>query len=258
MVLVLPKAKGFGEQLGESLGGGLQKGAELAADFAAKMALQKQKQEGKLNFFSKLFGQGGEELQGGNASFKPLNPQQEIALALEDPPAFNAYQNLKQSHEKEQEKLKTKENLSSTLGEMTDTLLQGRLGYTAKRLSTKGRRDTQYFDTLGTQLESIGKEMVSKGVLSAPRFAYLLGNLPSSGKTDASNAGAIEAWAKELELEVPGIEKLKTLYESKEDAKKIKPGTKISEDEMMRLYKKTGGDKEKMKQVAKKMGYDIE
>jgi len=257
MVEILPEVPSFGQLLGRGLGGGIGQGLSQAAQFAQQMALQKQKEALKHDFYSQFLGSpmGEEEPMKG---FKPLSPQQETILALEDPKAFTAYSNLKESHGKEQEKAQQKENLQGTLGEMIDTLSEGRLGYTPKRLSKKGRRDVQYFDTLGTQLESIGKDMVSKGVLSAPRFAYLLGNLPSSGKTDAANAGAIEAWAQELKLDVPGIEKLKALYESPEDIKKTKPGTPLDLETMEKIYKKTGGDKEKAKAVAKKMGYDIE
>lgn len=56
MVLVLPKAKGFGEQLGEALGGGVQKGA----DFALQIGMEKFKQ----NQRKKLI----EQIEGGTTS----------------------------------------------------------------------------------------------------------------------------------------------------------------------------------------------
>lgn len=261
MVQFLERKPSFGERLGAGIGSGAGQGMQQAFEFAQKMALQRQKDQGRQGFYSQLFG-GQQGSSGGfpeqEGKFQPLSPQQETALALENPPAFNAYQNLKGTHEKAQEKVQSKENLQGTLGEMTNTLLEGRLGKTVKRFGAKGRRDVQYFDTLGTQLESIGKEMVSKGVLSAPRFAYLLSNLPTSGKTDAANAGALEAWAKELNLDVPGIDDLKTLYESPSENKKVKSGTPLDLETMKKIYKKTGGDKEKARAVAKKMGYDIQ
>lgn len=229
------------------------------ADLSSKLIAQREKDKSKSSFYKELLGDGfGMSENGGTSEFSSLSPQQETALALTNPNAFNAYLNLKQNQEKSQQKVQEKQNLEKTLEEMTNTLLEGRLGYTPKRFAAKGRRDVQYFDTLGTQLESIGKEMVSKGVLSAPRFAYLLSNLPSSNKTDAANAGSIEAWAQELGLEVPEIEKLKSLYESPEDLKKVKPGTPLDLEIMEKIYKKTGGDKEKAKSVAKKMGYKVE
>lgn len=257
MVQILERRPSFGERIGVGLGAGVGQGMQQALDFSQKMALQKQKDEGRKGFYSQLLGQPQSNLQE-ELGFQPLSPQQETALALENPPAFNAYQNLKAGHEKVQEKEQSKKNLEGTLGEMTNTLLEGRLGKTLKRFGTKGRRDVQYFDTLGTQLESIGKEMVSKGVLSAPRFAYLLSNLPTSGKTDAANAGALEAWAKELNLDIPGIEDLKSLYESPEETAKVKKGTPLDLATMEKIYKKTGGDKEKAKAVARKMGYDVQ
>lgn len=257
MVMILPKAQSFSERLGTGLGAGFGQGLAQASQLGSQVAVEREKAKAKKGFYSDLFGNSSSQGQG--STFQPLNSQQETILALQDPQAFNAYQNLKQSSEKVTEKEKTKQNLESTLGEMTDTLLEGRLGKTLKRFGTKGRRDVQYFDTLGTQLESIGKEMVSKGVLSAPRFAYLLSNLPSSGKTDAANAGALEAWAKELNLEVPGIENLKSLYQSPSEIKKktvpesskdrvrfniSNPEHKAKRDQLLKKFK---GDREKVK-----------
>lgn len=222
MVLVLPgveKKPSFSSRLGASLGGGIQSGMSDAMRFAQKMALQDQKSQSKQSFLSDLFGsKTSQESSQQEEDFK-LTPQQETVLALQDPTAFNAYKHLKESRLKEVESINQKENLTGTLQEMTKTLLEGNLGLTpSKFLTAKGRRDKQYFDSLNTQLESIGKEMVSKGVLSAPRFAFLLSNLPSSDKTDAANAGAIQAWGKELGI--PVSEDLKSLYEEKPKSKK--------------------------------------
>jgi hypothetical protein len=202
MVFILPEVQSFGKQLGSGLGAGLSQ----ASQFAQQMALQKQKSkplEGLLN-------------QSGNQEgFQKLSPQQEAALAFANPPAFNAYQSLKGSYQKEEDKVTAKQDLGNVLNQMTDTLKGGNLGYTLKKYaSSEGRRDAQYFDSLGVQLESIAKEMVSKGVLAKDRFAYLLSNLPSSGKTDAANAGALEAWSDELKLERP--EGLEGLYKKKQ------------------------------------------
>jgi hypothetical protein len=221
------------------------------------------KGKNRRDLYSELFSsqgqQGSQGIQG--QQFQNLSPQQEAMLALENPPAFNAYSKLKESYTEKQKEETSKQNLSSTLGEMIKTLNEGRLGLTGKRFGKHGRRDVQYFDTLGTQLESIGKDMVSKGVLSAPRFAYLLSNLPSSGKTDATNAGAIEAWAKELQLEVPELESLKSLYQNQDEEdtlKNVKPGTALTPEAMQKIYDKVGGDKQKAKALAKKMGYDVQ
>lgn len=52
MVLVLPKVKGFGEQLGESLGGGIQRGA----DFALQMGMEKFKQNQRKKLIEEIEG----------------------------------------------------------------------------------------------------------------------------------------------------------------------------------------------------------
>jgi hypothetical protein len=221
-------------------------------ELAVKSSAKSQESAG---FLDKLLGGKGESDQGG---FNKLNANQKAALAFTDPAAFKAYEQLEKDIDAKEEKERTKEGLQDTLGEMVNTLMEGNLGVTASRFSKKGRRDVQYFDTLGTQLESIGKDMVSKGVLSAPRFAYLLSNLPTSGKTDAANAGALEAWAKELDLNIPGIEKLKSLYEEKPKIKKAQKGKEITEDAMRQIYKEAGGDYEKAKKLATEAGYEIE
>jgi len=221
-----------------------------------RLGLEREKQQGKRSFYESIFGEGKRQ-QGGEVSqgFQPLSIEQETMLAIENPPAFTAYSNMKKHHEELAEKEKSKKGLEETLSEMTNTLMEGNLGYTPSRYSAKGRRDVQYFNTLGTQLESIGKDMVSKGVLSAPRFSYLLSNLPTAGKTDAANAGALEAWAKELKLDIPNIEQLKELYGEKpkksEKSKKIKfdlsnPEHKAKRDQLM---KKFNGNREKVKEA---------
>jgi len=237
MVQILPEAPSFGQQFARNLSAGVSRGVDQASQFAQQMALQKQKDEAKNKRFGEIFAQGE-----GKSSGSPmeLSPEQETVLALQDPTAFNAYKHLKESRQKEQESLNQKENLKETLHSMSETLLGGKLGYTPGRfLTKKGRRDAQYFDTLNTQLESIGKELVSKGVLSAPRFAFLLANLPASDKTDASNAGAIEAWHKELNIPLSEDmqERLKSLYEENSAKKQVKKQNKVSDIEK----KSTGG-----------------
>lgn len=188
------------------------------------------KEESKKKRFADIFGRQSNQGEPSEGMME-LSPEQETILALQDPTAFNAYKHLKESRQKVSEGQRQQENLKSTLESMTETLLGGKLGYTPGRfLTSKGRRDAQYFDTLNTQLESIGKEMVSKGVLSAPRFAFLLANLPSSDKTDATNAGALEAWYEELGIPMSEdvSEKLKSLYEEK-PKKKPKPKPKTDE-----------------------------
>jgi hypothetical protein len=255
MPIILPRAErgpSFSSSLGASLGSGLSQGLASASDFGKQMALQNQKSESKQSFLGNLFGSKNEKEASPEEDFT-LSPDQETILALQDPTAFNAYKHLKESRLKEKEELQKKENLATTLDEMTNTLLGGKLGYSPGRFLTKqGRRDAQYFDSLNTQLESIGKDLVSKGVLSAPRFAFLLANLPSSDKSDAANAGAIEAWGKELGI--PVSEDLKKLYKTQSSKpKKTKTGKikfDISNPEHKakrdQLLKKFNGDREEV------------
>ncbi len=190
-----------------------------------------------------------QQQQGG---FQPLSPEQETDLAIRKPTAFNAYQKLKNEHIKEQEKIETKESLQETLNSMAKTLSDGNLGYDLSGLTEQGREDRQYFDSLGVQLESIAKDMVSKGVLAKDRFKYLLDNLPSAGKTDASNRGALKAWGKTLGIHIDGISAPQEVK-----LKKVPEGTEITLDVMKELVKKTGGDEAKVKKLAKQLGYEV-
>jgi len=223
MVQILPEVPSFGTTLARNLGGGLSSGVSQAAQFAQQMAmqkekfadqmaLQKQKQMGQEELFKNIF--SSQRKDGQEGQFVKLSPEQEAVLAFTNPSGFKAYEALKQGYQKKEEKEVLHQDLGNVLNQMSETLKGGKLGLTAsKYLTARGRRDKQYFDSLGVQLESIAKDMISKGVLARDRFAYLLSNLPSSDKTDAANAGAIEAWSDELKI--PRPEGLEAFYEEK-------------------------------------------
>lgn len=251
MVQVLPqlqKQPSFGSLVGQNLGAGFSQGIGKGMDYSQQMALEGQKAKKKHDMFQKLFGQNARGESSGKSQFEQnelsLTPQQETILALEDPTAFNAYKHLKESKMKDREDQSQKENLKGTFEEMVKTLKKGNLGYNVSKYVTKeGRRDRQYFKSLNAGLESIGKEMVSKGVLSAPRFAFLLSTLPGADKTDAANAGAIESWSKELGIELPEEikEDLKSFYGEKskssvKKSEKISSGSVIMKDSSGKRY----------------------
>jgi len=219
MVQVLQPREGFGQGVAKGLGAGLSAGIGQELEAGRQARLLQAKEEAKTQKHGELlksfgFKGAGDQLTESSGKFPKLSHEQKAMLALTDPTAFKAYEQLESGIKEEEEKAQKKENLTGILKGMSETLLEGNLGYTpAKYATAQGRRDAQYFDSLGVQLESIGKEMVSKGVLSAPRFAYLLSNLPSANKSDATNAGAIEAWADELNL--PRPEGLESLYKKK-------------------------------------------
>lgn len=237
----VPKEPSFGTALARGIGAGASQGLAQYGDFAMKSALQRQKSEESNKLFHSLMPQKGrnvaDQLSGKQKEDDySLSPEQETILALQDPQKFNAYKHLKDERAKIKDKETQQENLKSTIKEMASTLLKGNLGYTTdKFLTSEGRRDAQYFDSLNVQLESIGKELVSKGVLSAPRFAFLISNLPSAGKSDASNAGALEAWADELGIARP--EGLDSLYGKKKKSKaKSSSKTREMKDEQGNVY----------------------
>lgn len=231
MAQVLEGVPSFGQSFARSLGSGLSQGINRGLDFKKDLALQSNKNES----FSQMFGK--------EIAVSDLPPEKEALLALTNPQAFNAYKAFKEGKAKQQKEVQEKENITNVMSEMANTLKGGNLGYTPARFATaKGRRDSQYFNTLSVQLESIGKDLVSKGVLSAPRFAFLMSNLPSSHKDDASNAGALEAWSDELGI--PRPEGLEELYSDKKSEKKqSQPKEQSSKSDMVKMVTPDGKER---------------
>lgn len=115
-----------------------------------------------------------------------------------------------------------KAGVQQTFDRMTDILKEGRLGsaiLTGGTFNRQRQEDAAEFDALNIQLESIAKEMVSKGVLAKDRFKFMIDNLPNSADSDRKNQGKLKAISKILGLDAS------QLY-SKENSKekKFEPG----------------------------------
>ncbi len=203
MVQVISQ-EGTPEKLGAGFGEGLSSGLQMLLQ--AKMeGMQRQRQQQGLA--QTLGGLGGPDAQGapGEEEFQEIPAQQLAMLATEYPEAAKILGKEQERKRTEFAKKKETANLQKVFGEMERTLKGGRLGVLQLgRATAEGRRDRQYFDTLAVGLENIASTMVGKGVLSKPRFEFLLKNLPNSNKTDARNEGSLKAWALELGLN-PGI-----------------------------------------------------
>ncbi len=97
-----------------------------------------------------------------------------------------------------------KVQVQKTFDRMADLLQQGRLGssiLTGGIFNRQRQEDMAEFDSLNIQLESIAKEMVSKGVLAKDRFKFMIDNLPNAENSDRANQGKLKAVAQILGLD---------------------------------------------------------
>lgn len=82
---------------------------------------------------------------------------------------------------------------------MRDIIGRGKTGWNIfNYLTPEGRADRAALDAAALNLERLAVEMQGKGVLSKPRFEYMVKRLPSSGKTDAENEAILNEWEKIL------------------------------------------------------------
>lgn len=211
MVSVLQPTPTPGARLGGALGGGVSQGLQMLVQAKVQQMQQSQELANLARTLQSVRGPGAEEELIGAEEYQGISPEQLAVLSTKHPEAAKIIQKSEEQKKEVFEKKQEKARLNKVFAEMEKTLKGGNLGITPKRLTPQGRRDRQYFDTLAVALENIASTMVGKGVLSKPRFEFLIKNLPGSGKTDARNEGSLKAWALELGLspgsvEVEGVE----------------------------------------------------
>jgi len=200
MVQVLPYVPGFGEKLAAALG---QAGGDVAQGFIQRN--QNQNDQRILDSFDP------------NASpieqikhFGKLSPQKQQALVpllqqLMKSQGANQVANQKieaKQQEKALEEQKSHEDISQTVNSLMDELEKGHVGKynQINKLFEYGREDRAYFDELSLGIERVLAGLVGKGALNQQRFAYLMGKLPNSEETDATNRGRLKALAEEFKV----------------------------------------------------------
>jgi len=142
--------------------------------------------------------------------------------------------------------------------------------------SPQTRMRRQYYDSLALELEKRGALMVGKGTLNRERFNFLKNTLPSSGKTQASNIGALKAWADELKIDIPELNQSFENYGTKKslspkaDARrerqslskigiqKPQKGTVLDEESARKILQFTNNDETKAMQLAEQLGYKVQ
>ncbi len=122
----------------------------------------------------------------------------------EEAKAINGAQKIKKGSPAAKLDDEEKVQVQKTFDKMADLLQQGRLGssiLTGGVFNRQRQEDMAEFDSLNIQLESIAKEMVSKGVLAKDRFKFMIDNLPNAENSDRANQGKLKAIAQILGLD---------------------------------------------------------
>ncbi len=128
----------------------------------------------------------------------------------EEAKAINSAQKIKKNSPAGKLDEEEKVGVQKTFDRMANLLGQGRLGNpitTGGPLNRQRQEDMAEFDSLNIQLESIAKEMVSKGVLAKDRFKFMIDNLPNAANSDRENKGKLKAVAQILGLDVKELNK---------------------------------------------------
>lgn len=267
MVQILPEEPSLAKLLGYGIGQGVQTGFEGALQNYLKQQTQQQQFKSLQNLL------GFEPSQEVTAPIeknitqeRPVqtnieriatNPAAMTALTQMNPQVANQIQKMydaqlareKFAFEKHKQQLKEspvtpemKQRMATAIESQLNLLKTGDigLGQSYKLLTEKGRENRAEFDTYRASIESVLLPLLNKGVLSKPRFEFILKNIPSSNDTVGKIKGKIKALNREfgLNIDVPEI------------------GTKIlTKDIAQKFLKATNGDKEKAREMAKKSGY---
>ena len=193
MVQVLPSVPGFGEQLANVLGGAL---GDVGQGLLQR-GLNRRDQS-ILNQF------------GTNPNLTPLQQfqmfgslspgmQQRIGPLL---PHVMEHQGRQQAAQ--MEAVSGKEEIGTTINDIVNELEKGHSGLLNyyNKFTAKGRQSRAYIDEKSLGIEKKLADMVGKGALSKARFDYMVGKLPSSNASDATNRGRLKALSEEFKVEI--------------------------------------------------------
>lgn len=265
--------------IGEALGAGIGQGVSAGLQGLLGSYFKERQQARQLDQLSKALGftaqaattpdinnqmpieeTSGSSPQVSNIERIATNPEVMTRLAAINPNMASQVQKMyenqlareKFAFEKEKEQRKrglvtpeAKERITDVFQRQEELLKRGNIGLGSypKLLTEAGREDRAEFDTLGAAIESQLLPLLNKGVLSKPRFDYLLKNIPSSSDTQAKIRGKIKALKREFEL-----------LENKNGSIKSE-AKQLDKDMAQKFLKVAGGNKDKARELAKKAGY---
>lgn len=161
---------------------------------------------------------------------EPLTPEEELLLAPEEQLAIAKHKqaldiaNLRKKNDVEE----TKNTAQTAFNEMAGLLKGGYLGLGSNVKGTvfggKYAEDPAQFKSLSGALESLLKEMVSKGTLSNARFNYIINELlPKPSDREAIIRGKMKGLAKILGLDASELESEKNI-QTADNVQNKRPG----------------------------------
>lgn len=225
-VQVLEGVPSFGQELGRGLGTGVGQG--ISANL--NQYLQQKKNRNALEGLKSFFEQQNFSPEQINSIIESGMPAE---LAIHASKAFHDRQLDEQKLELQRQKLRGKtelspekqEGLQDVFNRQAQLLKGGRLGIKVSPLHPKANpilnpqsaEERAEFDTLGATFESIFKDLVNTGVLSKPRFEYLLSLIPKSSDRDRTIKGKMKALGR-----IPELKFLDTSILENEDEKSVK------------------------------------
>lgn len=248
----------FSQQLGAGLGGGISQGLSQALS----QMMEQKKQTRQLEGLAPIFEQLGIPKEG---------VQQLIASGLDPKDAAHLAGQLGQQQakmqqqqatvqQKQQEKEQKDQGMLSVLDELETILpytgehkipgFKSFLGAGPIPLNRGAVEKRNQFDTMAITLEGFLRDLTTKGTLPQKTFEALLSRLPDSSLSERQNKGRINAIRRVIESHSG-----KT---GDQPLRKVSQGTALTDDVAMKILQQSGGDPEKARENAKKMGYSWE
>jgi len=163
---------------------------------------------------------------------------------------------LAQQKQKEADTLEQVAGADNTINQLLEIVDRGSVGYgsvwqaSLNPFAEQARGDTAEFDSLTGGLESHLVDLVSRGTLSNARFKYITQTLlPKSNDSVATIKGKLSGIRKVLVDEVSQI--------SADSTQEDEGPKELTLDVLQKIKAQAGGDVQKAKRIAKKMGYSV-
>lgn len=252
------------QQIAQGFGGGLSQGISVGLQQMLDQKAQEQKTAQLMSALglsvpSNRMESVGVEIPQASAPaqspLKNLTEEQVVAASILNPQLGSTLSNLYKAQQKKGEEKRSEESGQYALNRMSELLKKGNLGFGAKvkqKFGGETAEDVGEFESLSGALEALLVDKVSRGTLSNARFKYITETLlPKPNDREATIRGKLKALSKELGLETPEL-----LSESKY-FKKVQKGTKLSDEEAKKIFKRAGNDPDKARQLAEQLGYEF-
>lgn len=260
MVIMLPKRQSFGEKIGESLGAGITKGFEQAAEKkklaeSNKLKTQEKEEERKHDFAkiaedARLKKDAAVEKFHSDFALNDQKHEQEMKLqGLKSEKKQNELKN------KQREKIVPFENALETLNDMQAIQKRGKLGRGSGAIGifdNETAKDREEYSRLGKSLIQMA---TSIPIRNQKEFETLAEGIYDPSKSNAEIEGSLNAMEKIISRSIGEVnEDFEDEFADDLQQKELK---ELDMTAMEKIRNLSGGDKERAKKIAKKMGYKI-